>query len=289
MTARIVLVLVTVIWGSTFLVIKDAMHTIAPSWFLGIRFLLATLVLTPWALRDSKPTPWVTGLVAGVFLFLGYYLQTLGLKFTGPDQAAFITGLNILFIPLYNWAVYREPVKKAMGGSALLIIIGLGLFLGPKGGVTTGNLLVLGTAMSLAIQIIVTEHIPAHCSWIKFTTLELAVTATMGFLCATTVSAPHFTLSFWGQTAYTGVIATSLALAGQTWGQQRVSAFQAGLIYVFEPVFATIFGVIIGKRPLTVIEGLGAMIMVLAMVGYEWHQAKHLTAPDSSWTKGSQG
>jgi len=268
--AKAVLVLVTIAWGSTFLVIKSQVASVAVGWFLALRFSVAAVPLIPWAVRERAVIPWKTAVWAGVWLFLAYYLQTEGLVFTGPDRAAFITGLNVLAIPLLNFILYRRPLSPRMAVSAVLMLVGLALFLGPKGGINLGDALVFGTAILLAGQVLVTASMPRGASWIGFTFVELAVTALLSWTTALFQPEPVFSPGLIEAVLYIGLLATTLAILGQTWGQTKVPPFQAGLIFVFEPIFAAIFGVTLGHRQITWVEGTGGLIMIAALIGYEW-------------------
>ncbi len=268
--AKGVLILVTIAWGSTFLVIKSQVATVAVGWFLALRFTVAALPLLPFALREFQAIPWKPAIWSGIWLFLAYYLQTQGLVFTGPDRAAFITGLNVLAIPLLNFALYRKALLPKMAVSAGMMLLGLALFLSPKGGINLGDVMVFGTAVLLAGQVLITSSLPQHASWVGFTFVELAVTAVLSWATTSFQPAPEMTPSLMGAELYIGVVATTFALLGQTWGQTKVPAFQAGLIFVFEPIFAAIFGVTLGHRQITWVEAVGGLIMVGALLGYEW-------------------
>ena len=268
--AKVVLVLVTVAWGSTFLVIKSQVSAVAVGWFLALRFTVAALPLLPWALHQRRTIPWKAAIWAGIWLFLAYYLQTEGLVFTGPDRAAFITGLNVLAIPLLNFILYRRPLSPSMAISASVMLLGLSLFLGPKGGINLGDLLVFGTALLLAGQVLVTSKLAVGASWVGFAFIELAVTALLSWVTTTFQPVPVISIHLVESVLYIGLIATTAAILGQTWGQRLVPPFQAGLIFVFEPIFAAIFGVTVGNRHITWVEALGGLIMVGALVGYEW-------------------
>ncbi len=268
--AKAILVLVTIAWGSTFLVIKSQVASVAVGWFLALRFTVAAVPLLPWAVRERGTIPWRKAVWAGVWLFFAYYLQTQGLVFTGPDRAAFITGLNVLAIPLLNFALYHRPLSPRMAVSAGGMLAGLALFLGPKGGINLGDVLIFGTAILLAAQVLVTSAMPRGDSWIGFTFVELAVTALLSWASAAFQPMPVFSPGLVVAVLYIGIVATTLAILGQTWGQTRVPPFQAGLIFVFEPIFAAVFGVSLGHRQITWMEALGALIMVAALMAYEW-------------------
>ena len=98
------------LWGSTFVLVKNALDDISPALFLGIRFSIAAVLLTFVYLARRKPGPrlWMGGIVAGLFLYTGYFLQTLGLRFTSPAKSGFLTGLYIVLVPLLTAAVYQK-------------------------------------------------------------------------------------------------------------------------------------------------------------------------------------
>src|SRR2546425_1370096 len=107
--ADLALVFNTLIWGSTFVMVKRALDDASAILYVAIRFLVATLVLAwvfrrRWSFRSGSARG---GVLAGVCLFAGYAFQTVGLKSTTPSKAAFLTGLTVVVVPLLNSIVYR--------------------------------------------------------------------------------------------------------------------------------------------------------------------------------------
>ncbi|MHB1610402.1 MAG: DMT family transporter [Sulfobacillus sp.] len=266
---RIALIAVTAIWGSTFLIVKEAIAVVPPLWFIALRFGMATIIILPWAWRDKKPIAWKNAIFAGVWLFLAFSLQTMGLENTGPDRAAFLTSLNILFIPMLTAIWYRKPVRRSIWWVSGVVLLGLLLLLSPRGGVNRGDLMVLGTAIALAGQVLATEGLPQHSSLLRFTAVELGITAILSGIPAVFTRLPHFTLGATLGLVYTGAVASAVAMFIQTWAQTRLSAFETGLIFTLEPVFATLIGVTIGHRSLSTVGALGAVIMLSGLI---WHE-----------------
>ncbi|MDA8192966.1 MAG: DMT family transporter [Thermaerobacter sp.] len=269
--AQIMLLAVSAVWGSTFLIVAHAVRHTPPIVFLALRFSIASLVLFPGAWRArggwaGRPAGW-----AGLWLFAAFYLQTRGLLFTGPDRAAFLTALNVLCVPVLELLVYRMPVRKTfwvVGGTALA---GLALVLHPRGAsLNAGDLMVLGTAVAIAAQIIATARIPAGTSIARFTWVEISVTALLAWAGSATGPAWHLSPGLIGAALYTGVLASALAFWAQTWSQTRLPAFAVALIFITEPLFATLIGATWGHRPLTGWEIVGGMIVVGSLASYEW-------------------
>lgn len=266
---QLVLILVTLVWGSTFVVVKTAVHSTSPLGFLAVRFAIATAVLLPWALLDRRPVAWKPSLWAGLWLFLAFYSQTLGLVYTGPDRAAFLTALSVLLVPIGDRWVFGRRLSWRAWASGGLALLGLGLFLSPHGGLNRGDFLILGTAVAVAVQVIITETLPAGASRIRFATVEMGVTALLAALFAGFRPAPVWTADTALAAVYTGVLASAVAYALQAWAQRRLSGFQTALIFTLEPVFATLIGVWWDKRTVTAAQVIGGLVMLAALV---WHE-----------------
>ncbi|PSR34524.1 MAG: hypothetical protein C7B46_05200 [Sulfobacillus benefaciens] len=274
---RLSLILVTAIWGSTFLIVKQAIAEIPPFWFIAMRFGIATLVILPWALRDKKPLPWKKAIFAGIWLFAAFGLQTLGMKFTGPDRAAFLTSLNILFIPILTAVWYRQSIPRRMWGVSTMVVIGLALLLSPHGGINAGDFMILGTAIALAGQVLATANLPEQSSLMKFTAVELGITALLSLIPAGFQHLPPPSLGIILSVLYTGAVASAIAMFIQTWAQTRLSSFETGLIFTLEPLFAVIIGVSIGHRSLTLAGLLGGVLMISGLIWHEVSSSFHGT------------
>src|SRR2546425_9021 len=127
--ADLALVFNTLIWGSTFVMVKRALDDASALLYVAIRFLTATIVLA-WVFRgrwDPRSNPARGGVLAGVCLFGGYAFQTVGLKWTTPTKAAFLTGLTTLMVPLLNSLVYRVYPHASEAIGVVVATIGMGL------------------------------------------------------------------------------------------------------------------------------------------------------------------
>lgn len=160
---EIALVLVTMLWGSTFLVIHIAMQHSGPLFFVGVRFTLAGVVsmllfrrhMARLTRREAG-----AGVAIGCALFLGYYLQTLGLRTITSSQSAFITALYVPIVPLLQWAVLKRPPGLMSWVGVALAFTGLVLLAGPEAGAlhfSAGELATLVGAALIVAGVLASE------------------------------------------------------------------------------------------------------------------------------------
>src|SRR5687767_2237108 len=151
------LVLVTAIWGLTFVQVKDAVELYPLFAFLAVRFAIATAVLGPFTHRPLRALPrrgWVAGVGLGLLLAAGYALQTAGLERTTVSNAGFITGLYVVFTPLAAVALFRARIAGIVWAGVALSTAGLALLSGVGGGDGRGDLLVLAGSAAFSLQIV---------------------------------------------------------------------------------------------------------------------------------------
>lgn len=252
--------------------------TVSVGWFLALRFTVAVLPLLSWIIWRRPRIPWRPAIFAGICLFFAYDLQTQGLVFTGPDRAAFITGFSVLAIPVVNYLGFRLPVRSVALVSTVGMLVGLAVFVGRQSPLNAGDALVFLAALFFAVQVVATALVPDGYSWLGFVTVELSVTALLAWMTVPFEPRPDFTWSLMGAVAYTGVIATTLAILGQTWGQTRIPALQAGMIFIFEPVFAMLVLVAFWHQAVTMSQAFGAVLMIAALAFYEWSGSRTRSA-----------
>lgn len=263
---------ITAIWGSTFVLVKDALDRASPFVFLALRFALAGAVVTVLArgqLRDRASVR--RGLVLGVFVFVGFALQTFGLADTTPSRSAFITGLSVALVPFVAVFLFRRwPRVPSLLGIALAVIGLYWLTLSgsaPSGGARLrGDLLTLGCAVAYAFHIAINERFAAISKIFAMVAVQLWVVSLLSAICI-----PFFGgklvldgVLVWG-VVFTGLFATALAILVQTWGQARTTAVRAALIFSLEPVFAAVYSVLLGREQLGAKEAVGGGLIVLGV------------------------
>jgi drug/metabolite transporter (DMT)-like permease len=253
------LLVVTAIWGITFVQVKDAVEIYPLFAFLAVRFAIASATLAPFGagrFRGFDRRGLVAGVSLGGLLALGYALQTAGLARTTVSSTGFITGLCVVLTPITAYLLFRDHIPNAIWIGVGLSTFGLAMLFGIEAGSGTGDVLVLGGAMAYALQIVLLERYAPDYDPLAFTLVEM-LAACVGFtaiaLARQDLSVPHG-WTVWGALLVTGVFASAFAFLVQTWAQRELSATRTALVFAAEPVFAGFFGFLLaGDR----LGGLG--------------------------------
>jgi len=285
------LALITAFWGITFVVVKGALDHGDPFSFLVLRFSIGALALTAIARRQVLvPRTLRRGLVMGLFLFLGFVLQTVGLVSTTPSRSAFITGLYVVFVPVLGLALFRRVPRISSWGGVVLAAAGLhylsGVDVGPRPGLSSGDWLTLGCAVAYAFHILLTERYAPKSGVFALVAVQLWVVALLSVLCLPFTGARvEWTPSFLGAVAFCGLFASAFAISVQTWGQARTTAVRAALIYSMEPVFAAVYSVALGYETLGVREWVGGGLIVAGVLmaelgGHLWDRLRARNASE---------
>lgn len=248
-SAHAALVAAALLFGTTFVVVKEAVQDVEPLPFLAVRFAIGAAVLAPFARRaPASPGLVRAGLWCGSALVAGYVLQTVGLQYTTPSVSAFITYLLIVFVPLIGAVRLRRRPERATLAGVALACGGLWLLTGARPSAGRGELLTLGCAVAFAFHVVVVaEHAPRHAT-VRLNVAQLAVVAAVCGLGGVFFGGYHFTARAWAAAAWTGVFASAGALGLQVWAQARVEPGRAALILTLEPVFAALLGWATGEH-----------------------------------------
>lgn len=260
------LVLVTAIWGWTFVPVKEAMAEVGPFWFLTLRFSLAFLCTLPLLRRQDWP--WKEALLLGLFLFGGYFFQTWGLRYTTAQKSGLITGLSVVLVPLVARLFGEKSPWQMWFG---VVFSGLGvafLALGGEGslaGSVFGDLLTVICAVSFAVYIAFLARYSKSTAIGPLLPLQLFVVASLSFIGAAANREVQWPLSLrvWQALGITGILASALAYYVLAWAESRASATKTAVILAMEPVFAAIFGWALLGEVFTPFQ-LGGAFLVLA-------------------------
>ncbi len=256
--ADLVLVGVTMVWGSSFIVVKNVLREAPPLAFLSLRFLLAAALITPilpW--RRRTPALLRDGMAAGLLLGVGMCLQVVGQVDTTASNAAFLTGLAVVLTPLAAYLRARQLPSLENGAGIVLASAGFFFLTVPSGAgsLGRGDLFVLASSVLFAFYVVeLSLRAPAHdavrmacvqlatvgmiagvVSLLSRQALPVGVLVTLGesrFL----PRSSEFLLSL----AYLASIGTVGTFVGQTWAQRHMSATHAAILFALEPVFAAI-------------------------------------------------
>ncbi|HET9181645.1 MAG TPA: DMT family transporter [Candidatus Angelobacter sp.] len=277
--AHLLLVLITMIWGSTFVLIKAALRDSSPLMLNAARMALAAVLLALYYRKEfsriTRPAL-VMGCTIGVFLFLGYAFQTTGLKLTTPSKSAFLTGVSTVLVPLFMIALWRTTIHLWRAVGILLALIGLFLMTvpaGPQGWadfakVNTGDLLTLGCACAFAFQIIFLGRGAQRFPFEQMAVLQIAVAAVLTGISAPFLERPflHLNGTVIAAIVITGVLGTALAFTVQAWAQQFTPATHAALIFTLEPIFAWLTSFIYMGERLGTRTGVGALLILAGIL-----------------------
>jgi drug/metabolite transporter (DMT)-like permease len=278
--ALALLLAVTAVWGVTFVQVKDALELYPLFAFLAVRFAIASLALAPAARRGLSREGWRAGIGLGLLLAAGYWLQTAGLERTTVSNTGFVTGLYVVFTPLFAFVLFRIRVGAPVAAGVLLSIAGLGLLAGVGVGSPAGDALVLGGSAVYSLQIALMERYAPRHDPLAFTFAEM-LAAFAGFA-VIAVALGQVELprgwTVWGALLVTGVFASALGFVVQTWAQRRLSAARTALAFAMEPVWTAIFGYWLAGDRLGAAGWTGAALIMAGIVVAEPAAAAALRA-----------
>ncbi|RIW33082.1 DMT family transporter [Bacillus salacetis] len=278
---------VAFIWGTTFVIIQNAISTLPPFAFNTVRFTLGGLSLLLLLLIKSKGrisfqrSSLLPGVILGCFLYAGYAFQTFGLLYTTPAKAGFITGLSVVLVPLLSFAILRHKPRTAAAAGALSAVLGLYLLAaGHAQSLNLGDLLVMICAFGFALHIIFTDKYSKAASALQLTIIQILTVAGLssismllyedwqGALAISTLLNPEVLSAL----LITALLATSAAYLIQTAAQRHTTPARVAVILTMEPVFAAIFSYIWIGEELTPIAATGCLLIFLGMLMAELPQ-----------------
>ncbi len=275
--ANLFLIFTTILWGTTFIITKTLTQDIPIFLYLGLRYLLGTIGFIPLFFHFKKVNKRILllGILTGFIYYLSMVFQTYGLQTTTAGKAGFITGLSTVMVPFITWFLYKRRVKYTIWIAVVLSVIGMALLLiekllENKSGIIIGDLLVLGCAVFCAIFIVLNDRNVRIFDVYLYTIIQLI---TLTLLCFTSSlilreSYDLFSsqLEIWLIMLYMGFGATSLTFIFQNWGQKHQGPSQTAIIFTLEPVFAVLFGFLIGNEILSLFNWIGMGLIFIAIL-----------------------
>jgi drug/metabolite transporter (DMT)-like permease len=276
--ADLSLLLLTLLWGTTFTLVKGALEVGSTGVFLSARFATAAAVLGLVALwrRDRiGPGFWRDGLLLGLFMLGGFVFQTTGLALTTPARSGFITGMSVLVVPFISRFTLGRQVRWSAWAGVALAVVGMTLLTRPfdAGAVTEevrlGDLLTAGSAVCYALQIAFMSEWSSRHPLVPFTLVQVSVVL-LGALLMIPIEGIRFEAARWpgfaGVVLFTGVAMTAGAFFVMNWAQRHTTAVRAALIYALEPVTAALFSWYLIDEQLGAAGWLGGGLIVLAVL-----------------------
>jgi drug/metabolite transporter (DMT)-like permease len=270
--AELVLLFVTLLWGATFIATKQGLRSAPPVLFLGLRFLIAALLLLPICYRELKkisPVIFKRGLVLGILMFTGYAFQNASLVYTTAGKSALITYFFALIVPFLQIPFTGKPLSRGNIFGLVIVVGGLVLLnLPSEGGLNLGDMLAFGSAVSYAFFIILLDRYGRHGSVPVLTFLQFALTAAFSFLLSAFIeSAPVILDANLGWSLfYLSFFGSFICLLLMNLYQRYVTPVKAVIIYAMEPVFAVLFGMIFLAEFFTPSEWTGAGLVIAGVI-----------------------
>ena len=273
---ELALIAITMVWGATFLIVQWAMIYSGALFFVGIRFLVAgacTTLVFRKAMAGLTLREVLAGSAIGAAIFLGYALQSHGLKTITSSQSAFITALYVPLVPLLQWLILRRPPQLMSWIGIVFAFVGLVLLAGPQAGsirLSAGEIVTLLSALAIAAEIILIGRFALQVDSRRITAVQLLAGGVMSLLAMPLAgeAVPEFHY-VWLLCAVGLGIASALIQLTMNWAQKVVSPTRATLIYAGEPVWGGIFGRLAGDR-LAPLALLGGALIVAGVIIGEW-------------------
>lgn len=266
------LAVVAIIWGSGFVASAVSLEHFTPYQILAIRFLIGIILLSIVffkKLKNIKKSTIIKGAIIGVFLYLAFALQTVGLVYTTPSKNAFITAVNVVIVPFIAFFIFKRKMDKFELFGALLAIVGIGvLSLKLSGGVNFGDFLTLLCAVAFAFHIIYTAKFVKNEDPVLLTVVQMAAATVLGFIVVLFKGETNFVSNFEGVSAvlYLGIISTTIAFLLQTVAQKYTTETKAAIILSTEAFWGMVFSIIILSEVLTGKMVIGATLILAAII-----------------------
>lgn len=278
--ADLSLLFVALSWGATFIIVKTAVEDLPPFPFLAIRFALAFLTLLPFLYiqrQHISKSAVNKGILIGITLFLGYATQTIGLQYTTASNAGFITGLNVVIVPIYVALYCKRFPRPAIVIGALCAAAGLALLsIGPGFTVNRGDPIVLICAFCFAAHIFFVGKFAPEVNATVLASFQILTVSVLSLIGTLFLPQPTMTFSpyVWFGLILTAVVCTSMAFFIQSKMQQFTSASHTAIIFASEPVFAAVFAFLLAGELLSQKGLIGAAFVLSGILIAEFSSIK---------------
>lgn len=274
------LLLGTIIWGAAFVAQALGMELLEPFTFQTARCVTALAALLPsvalldrvprgeWLRKWANPTLWRAGLLCGLALFAASSFQQVALLYTNAGKAGFITAMYIVIVPVIG-LFFGEKSSWRLVLAVVLAVVGL--YLLSCAGVTTvnlGDLLLMLCAVAFAVQIRLVSHFTSQVDALRLNTVQVLSCGLLSCLAMSLLETPQILpiLQSWPSICFSGVLSMGLAYSLQIIGQRHLAPAAASMIMSLESVFAALFGWLILRQNLSMIEGLGCLLVFAGVV-----------------------
>ncbi|MDI6218891.1 DMT family transporter [Clostridioides difficile] len=271
------LIFIAIIWGSGFVATQFALDgRLTPLQIITLRFFLAAIIMNLLFFKQIRANMGKkllkAGGILGIFLFLAFTVQTIGLMYTTPSKNAFITAANVVIVPFIGFILYRRKLDKIGIISSLVALIGIGILsLEADFSINFGDFLTLICSFGFAFHIFFTSEFAKDNNPMALTAIQFTVAFLMSVVVQTFAGQLKMEaeLSGYMGTMYLAVFSTTIGFLFQTICQKRVDGTRTAIILSTEAVFGTIFSIIILKELITAKLVIGSILIFVAIITAE--------------------
>lgn len=271
--AIFLLILTTILWGTSFIITKNITEDVPIFLYLGLRFLIAFFGFIPFFphLKYLNKKILLMGLITGLLYFFGIVFQTYGLQSTTAGKTGFITGLSTIFVPFLTWIGYKKRLQIRIWFAVILSVAGMAfLLLEGESGLFIGDILVLICAFFFALYIVLNDKYVRLIDVYSYSIIQVLIISASSFICSLILGEPYdlisYQSSFWIVMIYMGIAVMTLTILFQNWSQQYQGPTTTAIIFTLEPVFAALFGFLIGNEILSLFAWIGCGLIFFAIL-----------------------
>jgi len=270
--ADLSLLCVTVVWGSSFFLMKDSLNSLSTFNLLAIRFIIAFLfscIVFYKTLKEADKDTVKYGFMIGVILFAGYAIQTMGLNYTTASKSAFITGSSVVLVPLLSSMLLKSIPEKRVVFGAISAFIGLGLIsLNDKLGINIGDILTFVAAIFYSFHIIAVGKYTVKVNSVALAVIQVGVVGVLSLAFSFVFEEPIIPIGsrVWLNILILSLLCTAGAFIVQNVAQKYTTPTHTALIYTAEPVFAAIFSYFLLGEVLSPRGFIGGILILLGMI-----------------------
>lgn len=269
---ELLLVITAIIWGSGFVASAVALEHYTPYQILAGRFLIGAVILSLIFFKKfnklNKSTL-IKGALLGLFLYIAFALQTVGLQFTTPSKNAFLTAVNVVIVPFIGFLLYKRKIDMYELTGAILAVVGIAvLSLKLSSDVNVGDILTLGCAIGFAFHIFYTAKFVKTEDPVVLTIVQMVTAAVIGCIVILFRGETSFSVETEGvmNLLYLGIFSTTIAFLMQTVAQKYITETKAAIILATESFWGMVFSIIILSEIMTVRMIIGAFLILLAIL-----------------------
>ncbi|NWQ39611.1 DMT family transporter [Bacillus sp. EB106-08-02-XG196] len=269
---EIALTITAIIWGSGFVASAISLEHFTPYQILAGRFIIGTIILSiifHKRLKDINKSTIIKGAVLGIFLYLAFALQTVGLQYTTPSKNAFLTAVNVVIVPFIAFVMYKRKIDMYELVGAILAMVGVGILsLKLSADINIGDLLTLGCAFGFAFHIFYTAKYVKDSDPVSLTLIQMVTAAIIGSIVVVFKGETSVVMETEGlfSLLYLGIFSTTIAYLLQTVAQKMITETKAAIILSTESFWGMVFSVAILDEVMTIKMVLGAILILCAII-----------------------